>query len=173
MTARKFFQQVLVAALTVVFSAANAEPLAREPDPEIWLRKIYDLYHRAETSKAAEKQVGMDLVEARASKALAALFKKDHDCSVKEHGGICALDWDFIIDGQDWKISKVKVGELVVAGDKATVTVSFVNMGTPCRNVYYFARENGAWKVDDIETKTGSDAPIWIAKRFKDFDYTK
>ena len=170
--ARKFFQRALIAALAIGFSAANAAPLAREPDPAIWLRKIYDLYHHAETSKETEKQASTELVEARASKALAALFKRDRDCEVKERG-ICALDWDFIVDGQDWRLSKIDVGALVVAGDKATVMVSFDNSGTACRNIYYFVRENGAWKVDDIETKSGSDAPVRIAKLFRDFDYRK
>lgn len=172
MIARKFFQRVLVAALAIEFSAADAAPLAREPDPTIWLRKIYDLYHHAETSKETEKQTNLELIEARASKSLAALFKRDHDCEVKERG-VCALDWDFIIDGQDWRLSKIDVGALVVAGDKATVTVSFDNYGTTCRNIYYFVRENGAWKVDDIEMKRGSDAPVRIAKLFRDFNYSK
>ena len=53
------------------------------------------------------------------------------------------------------------------------MTVRFRNFKTPCVNVYHFVREDGLWKVDDIETKQGAEAPIRIAKMLRDFDYTK
>jgi len=143
---------------------------AREADPAAWLRQVYDLYRRAQTSEALEKQADTDIIVARASKSLAALFKKEDDC--KTHSGeICALDWDFVIDGQAWKLSQVKVGATVVAGDKATVTASFRNEGDACENVYFFVREDGWWKIDDIVTKSGRDAPVRISKLLKDYDY--
>lgn len=67
------------------------------------------------------------------------------NASIGQHktttGEICALDWDFVIDGQAWKLSQVKIGATVGAGDKATVTVSFRNEGDACENVYFFVRE--------------------------------
>jgi hypothetical protein len=151
---------------------AGAQVNMREPDPAVWLRQIYDLYHRAEKSPALLNQANDELVMKRASKSLAALFKKNRDCETKAKG-ICALDWDFIIDGQDYTLSDVKVGAPAVAGDKATVTVTFRNFDETDVNVYSFVREGGQWKVEDIETTQGSQAPVRISKLLTDYDYTQ
>ena len=150
---------------------APAQINPREADPAIWLRRIYDLYHRAEKNDALLPQSGVELVEQRASRAFGALLKRDEDC-VKKSGRIYALDWDFFIDGQAWEISEVKVGATRVEGTRATVTVSFVNMKKPCVNVFSFVRENGVWKVDDIETRPKGEKPTRVAAMLRDFkDY--
>ncbi len=150
---------------------ARAQVNAREPDPAVWLRQIYDLYRRAEKSSALEGQASDELIVKRASKSLAALFRRNRDCEVAS--GICALDWDFVIDGQDSELSNIKVGPAVVADDKATVTATFRNFKEADVNVYFFVREGGQWKVDDIETRQGSQAPVRISKLLKDYDYNQ
>ena len=160
-----------VAALLIAAAIpARAQVNAREPDPTVWLREICDLYHRMEKSSDPAAQPTYELVENRASKSLAALFRRDKDCETKSNE-ICALDWDFVIDGQDWTLSNINVGAAVVDGDKATVTVRFRNFKTPCVNVYSFVREDGLWKVDEIEVQQGAEAPVRIAKLLRDFDY--
>lgn len=162
---------VLTGGLLMGAAPARAQAGAHAPDPAVWLRQIYALYHRAEKSSSLLNKSSVELMGKRASKSLAALFKRNADCEAKSKG-VCALDWDFVIDGQDWTLSNIDVGPMVVAGDKATVTVKFRNFETACVNVYFFVREDGQWKVDDIETKSGSDAPVWIAKLLKDYaDY--
>jgi hypothetical protein len=153
-------------------AAKAAEVNANEPDPAAWLRQVYDLYHRAEKNHDLDAQANFRLVVNRASKKLAALFAKNDACEA-EQKGICALDWDFIIDGQDFKLSNVKVAAPVIAGDKASVKVTFVNLGSRCANTFEFVREDGAWKVEDIETQQGKDAPLRIAKLLEDYDYTQ
>ena len=170
MDARKIC--VLAVALIASVAPAVAQVNPREPDPAVWLRQIYDSYHRAEAPEALDKLASAtEVVGARASKLLAALFKRDADCETRSNE-ICALDWDFVVDGQDWRLSNVKVGALSVAGDKATVTVTFRNF-RPCVNVYDFVREDGQWKVDDIETRCKGEAPVRIAKLLRDYDYSK
>jgi hypothetical protein len=173
-TMRGFRNWVLAAAiaagLLVGVAPARAQVNAREPDPAIWLRQVYDFYRRAEKSPALEDQATFRLVVKRASKSLAALFKRNDDCDA-EGKGVCALDWDFVIDGQASELSNVKVGAAVFAGDKATVTVRFRNLRVDCLNVYFFVREDGQWKVDDIKTKQGSTPPIRIAKLLRDYNY--
>lgn len=144
---------------------------AEEADPAAWLRQVYAIYQHAQKDDALKSHASYKLVERRASRAFAALFKRNEDCEKKSHE-ICALDWDFVIDGQDWELSEVNVGSTRIAGDKATVTVSFKNVKTPCVNVYYFVRENGAWKVDDVETRPKGEKPTRIANMLRDFkDY--
>lgn len=165
----------LAAALAGALIAAGAPARAQvndgEPSPAAWLRQVYDQYRRTQDADSG-KQPDFRIVVKRASKSLAALFKKDDDC-MERSGGVCALDWDFVIDGQDYRLSNIKVGAAVVAGDKVTVTVSFKNMTTPCVNVYVFVREDGQWKVDDIETKSGAEPPVRIAKLLRDYDYSQ
>ncbi len=68
-------------------------------------------------------------------------------------------------------MSNIKVGPAIVAGDKAKVTVTFRNLSDACVNVYFFLREDGQWKVDDIETRQGSAPPARIAKLLREYDY--
>jgi hypothetical protein len=157
------------AVLAAAFAAKAAEVDPRA-EPSVWLGQIYDAYHRAE-DKPDDIGSAEEIIGKRASRALAALFKRDQDC-VKTSNQICAIDWDFIINGQDWKISQVKVGPLQAAGDKATVTVTFKNMKSSNANIYHFVREGGDWKVDDIETHSAGQKTIRIAKWLKDYkDY--
>jgi len=150
--------------------AAEAAEVNPRAEPSLWLGQIYDLYHRAENNLAlltsAENILGR-----RASRALAALFKRDDDCN-KKLKGVCAIDWDFIVNGQDWELAQVKVGPLRATGDKATVTVSFKSMKSSNANIYYFVREGGDWKLDDIETHDGERRTMHIAKILRDYkDY--
>jgi hypothetical protein len=149
---------------------AYAQINGREPDPAVWLRQIYDFYHRAEKSPALENKANDDLIVKRASKSLAALFKKNRDCEVKAKG-ICALDWDFVVDGQDYELSNITVGPAVISGDRATVTVTFNNLKEDDTNVYYFVREGGQWKVEDIETRQPSQPTTRISKLLRDYKY--
>jgi hypothetical protein len=141
---------------------------AAEPDPSVWLRQTYDLYHRAEKDTALLKTSAPETLAPRASRALAALFKRERNCVEKSHE-ICALDWDFIVNGQDWELSGVKVGPLQASGDKATVTVTFQNMKHANTNIYAFVREDGAWKLDDVETHDSERRTTRISKLLKDY----
>ena len=160
----------MFATLAIPAAPACAQVNPGEPNPSVWLGQIYDLYHRAEKTKSLASKANTDLVEKRASKSLAALFKKERDCGRKTHE-VCALDWDYVIDGQDWALSNVKVGAFESSGDKGTVKVGFTNLDATCANVFYFVRENGQWRVEDVETQSGSDAPLRITKILKDYKY--
>lgn len=166
--------RAMLVAIAATFLAnaipASAQVNPREADPAAWLRQVYDLYKRVENKPELSDQASYRLVVDRASKSLSELFKRNDACET-EGQGICALDWDFIIDGQDFKLSKIKVDKTVITGDQASVTVSFKNFDAPCVNVYRFVREDGQWKVDDVETARGSEAPLSIAKLLRDYDY--
>ena len=157
----RWFSGLMLASLSVCAFAADFEPVA-------WLRQTYALYHRAEKDSALLKESAPDLIAPFASPALAALFKREADC-VKKSQGICALDWDFIVNGQDWELGPVKVGPLQASGDKATVTVDFSNMKTPNTVVYYLVRIGGTWKIDDIEDRRKGDKPVRIGNVLREF----
>jgi hypothetical protein len=159
---------LFAAGLAAGLGLAAAQVNPGEPDPSTWLKQVYALYEKAQSTPALDGKATTDLIEKRASKTLAALFRKDAACS-KRTQGVCALDFDFVVDGQDYKISKVDVGPTVATGDKATVTVTFRNFDADSRNVYSFVREGGQWKVDDVLFKSGSDEPASLAKLISDY----
>jgi hypothetical protein len=143
---------------------------AQTDDPAIWLRQTYEAYHRAETDPDLVKDSAETLAARHASRAFAALFKRDLDCENRSHE-ICAIDWDFIVNGQAWELSHVNVGALQVHGARATLAVTFGNMKSNNRNVYEFVREDGAWKLDDVVSGQSGRAPIRISKVLRDFKF--
>jgi hypothetical protein len=65
------------------------------------------------------------------------------------------LDWDPIADGNGAVPLDVKIEALPPSGAKATAVARFHDAGDERHEVNYrFLREGGAWKVDDIFTKT-------------------
>lgn len=152
----------------MIAAPALAQVNANEPDPSVWLKSVYDIYQRAEKDDKLLKEANYRLIVKRSSKTLSALFRKNDACEKKSEG-ICAIDWDFVVNGQDSQLSDVNVGQTVANGDKATVTATFRNMGQPNRNIYYFTRENGVWKVEDIESRAGSEKPTRIAAMLRNY----
>ncbi|WP_342360418.1 DUF3828 domain-containing protein [Terrarubrum flagellatum] len=159
---------ILALASLALATPVNAQVNAREPDPAVWLKSVYDLYVRAEKDEKLQKTANYRLVVARASKSFAALWRKNDACEKKEQG-VCAIDWDFIVNGQDNRLSEIKVSPTQTAGEKATVTVDFKNFDSKNHNTFYFVKEGGVWKVEDIETKSDAEAPNRIAKILREF----
>jgi hypothetical protein len=166
MIARKW---AVAAALAMGLSGAEAKVNMLEADPATWLRQVYDAYVASDRPGATGSEASMALLEARASKSLAALFRQNDACEKKHPGEVCALDFDWVIDGQDSELRRVQVGATKVTGDKATVIVNFVNLREPCTNTYYFVREGGAWKLDDLQIKQGKQAPNGLAKQLRTY----
>ncbi len=84
------------------------------------------------------------------SEALNALYEADMQRS--EEGEIGALDFDPYVDGQDFEITDLEIDEPIIDGDRSTVRVTFKNFGQPREMIYSLVIEEGAWKVDDLES---------------------
>jgi hypothetical protein len=67
-----------------------------------------------------------------------------------------ALGFNPFIDGDNALLLDVAIGEPVVIGDKALVTVGFHNFDQPTLLSLSLVREPDGWKVDDV-TSTGSE----------------
>lgn len=65
-------------------------------------------------------------------------------------GEMGALDFDPFIDGQDFDIADLEVGEPTIRGDKARVAVTFTNFGTPIKIDFELVFEDGGWLIDDL-----------------------
>lgn len=67
------------------------------------------------------------------------------------------IDFDPMINGQDYEVTDFVVADPVIEGDSATVVVSFTNLGEPQELHFELIRRAEGWKIDDIES-TGENA---------------
>lgn len=65
-------------------------------------------------------------------------------------GEIGRIDFDPFVNGQDYQLGKLEIGEPYLAGGKAVVRVSFENMGTPNELGILLVKEGSGWKIDDV-----------------------
>ena len=82
------------------------------------------------------------------SHALQALY--DNDVELAGEGEMGAISFDPYIDGQDYDITELLIGTPAIAGDAATVDVTFRNFGEPRALTYELVLEDGGWKIDDV-----------------------
>jgi hypothetical protein len=153
------FLVALMFGAVLLGAPARAQFNPDEADPGVWVRSLYDLYKRAEKDETLQRSANYYLVVRRASKRLAGLFRQDDACKKRSGGAPCAIDADFIVNGQDNELADIVVAPAAITGDKARVVVAFKNFNEKNRNVFLFVREAGVWKVDDIEMKSGDGRP--------------
>jgi len=117
---------------------AFAKPI--DSDPVTLITAIYKTY---ETDKAGLPHVY--------SKRLQALIDKD-DKETPE-GMVGRIDWDVFIDGQDWKLTDLKITPVSQTATQAKVRATFKNFDRPSDMLFDLVLEDGRWRIDDI-TKT-------------------
>jgi hypothetical protein len=97
------------------------------------------------------------------SAALQALY--DNDAEITPEGEMGAISFDPYIDGQDYDITNLEIGATDIAGDDATVEVTFSNFGEPRSLTYELVLEDGGWKIDDV-VSTNPDNPYRLSEIF-------
>lgn len=80
------------------------------------------------------------------SERLNGLFEKDQQ---EANGEIGRIDFGPYINGQDYQVSDLVIGEPYIAGGKAVVKVTFRNFDTPQELGFLLVNEDG-WKIDDV-----------------------
>jgi hypothetical protein len=83
------------------------------------------------------------------SKGLSDLFARDAE---EADGEVGRVDFDPLVDGQDYVVKNLKIGTPLPAGGGAMIDVTFENYGTPEHLVVTMVEEGGAWKIDDIQS---------------------
>jgi hypothetical protein len=139
------FAAVALAACTRSAQESADAPAAAAPDPADTIRPLYDPYltegatfpdfqHQAPWSASLWAQ--LQAMTARS-----------------EAAGEPILDFDPLIDAQDYQLSNLNVvTEAVVENSHATVRASFTNAGAPAEVLYDLVWEEGGWRVDNIRT---------------------
>lgn len=80
------------------------------------------------------------------SERLNGLFEKDQQ---EANGDIGRIDFGPYINGQDYDLKDLVIGEPYIAGGKAVVKVTFQNFDTPQELGFLLVDEDG-WKIDDV-----------------------
>jgi hypothetical protein len=134
-----------VAALRIA-SGASATHIA---DPEAFVKETYDKFA---ASGSADYVPPADIYTPR----LQALFVRDKKWAKGEVG---CLDFDFWVNGQDWKLKNVRINSQAVSGnvDRRTIVAKFVNLGTANEIHFYFKQIGGEWMLDDAQSVLGGN----------------
>ncbi len=103
-----------------------------------------------------------DVIAPHATKQLQALIHKDEACEIREQG-VCNLDMDPIIDGQDWDLNGKAPVVSVLQQNATSITLAarFTSDGTATGVAYKFTLENGAWRLADLSRIGGAPADAW------------
>jgi len=90
------------------------------------------------------------------SAELQALY--DTDAELTPEGEMGAISFDPYIDGQDYEITDLEIGAPGMAGEHASVDVTFKNFGEPRALTYELVLEDGGWKIDDVVSTNPDNA---------------
>jgi hypothetical protein len=123
--------------------AADSEA-APAPDPASVIRPLYDRYLEGGEFPDFRHQAPWSADLGRQLEAMTA-----RSAALNEP----ILDFDPLIDGQDYQLSDINVAtEAVVENSHATVRAAFTNFGEPKTVIYDLVWEDGGWRVDNMRT---------------------
>jgi hypothetical protein len=125
--------------------------LAQMPgDPVTVVRGLYRGYERNKPPELAKQPFSP-----RIRKLLAA-------DKAQAKGEVGRLDFDPIVNGQDWKIADLSVTLVSQAQDTAEVEAKFNNLGDPQDLHYDLVRSGGRWLIDEIQSR---GKPRWTLSK--------
>ena len=140
---------ILALLLSLGFGPGAARAAAADSDPVSLIKAIYKTYTENTPSSGGDAaEAGLPHIY---SKRLQALIDKDE--KETPEGDVGRIDWDVFIDGQDWKLTELKIALVSKSADKAQVRATFKNFDQPNNMLFDLVREDGNWRVDDV-TKT-------------------
>lgn len=125
-----------------------ASPALAQSAPDAVVRGIYEAYVTAE--KAGKDAPDILRPSIYSERVRARITKLEKACAARPND-LCLPDADFIIDGQDYRISAIATRLVSQKDDRATVEARFRNFGKPSTKTYALVREQGRWVVDDID----------------------
>ena len=136
--------RLIALALAAVASVQAATTIA---DPEAFVRDVYKKFQAGAGN-------GYDAPKDIFTPRLRALFVRDEKWAKGEVG---CLDFDYWVNGQDWKLSNLKIASRANAkqADLMVVVATFVNLGQPNEIHFDFRRSNGKWLLDDVSSLSG------------------
>jgi hypothetical protein len=153
-TLRRVFRGAMACLIVMIgFVGAPAPGRAAPPesDPAATIAALYRAYQGKE-----DPNVPQTAYSARLRK----LF--DADRKATTDGEVGRLDFDPIINGQDWELKRLSIKEMKHDGDQALVRATFMNMNSPEDLRFSLVREGGRWVIDEIVSET---KPQWTLSK--------
>ena len=126
--------------LPLLALAISAFATAKE-SPEQIVRKLYDAYFQPSVQESSV------VFEDYASAELKALLAKDEQLAGDEIG---CIDYDFVIQEQDYDAESIKKTLKIKALDKESVEAKFQNFDTPATVIYKFACDDKQCQITDL-----------------------
>jgi Protein of unknown function (DUF3828) len=123
------------------------------PEPVQIIRRFYQPYLKDDS---AGGKSALDVIKPHATPELRRLIAKEESCARKQQG-ICNIDADVLIDGQDWKLSAFQVTALNVSEGRMTVRAAFRNTGRPTIVEFPFVKSGGRWLIADVHMQTSGE----------------
>jgi hypothetical protein len=152
-TKRRIGAHLGLAALAyLLFSLTPGGRALAVENPSDWVKGIYQTY-------AANKTVpsSLSILKPEASPRLKRLIEAEEAC-MKRGKGICRLDFDPIVNAQDFSVTDIQVRSHAIVGSsspsKGIVTATFKNGGEVTIIEYTFTRQGARWLLDDVAAKT-------------------
>ncbi len=140
----------LCAIVVIIFTMFVSQVYGVPPEsPEAFVRRFFKEY-----LATFEKNYWFDKEKKLSQyfdRNLTSLFLKDEECKKKEQG-ICNLDFDPIIDAQDYDeniYSTLKV-EKVGSASANRIKVTFRNLGTRTTVIYTLRPTEKGWRINNI-----------------------
>ena len=119
---------------------------APKESPEQIVRKLYDAYQQPSV------QENTAAFEDYASAELKALLAKDEQLAGDEIG---CIDYDFVIQGQDYDAENIKRTLKIKTLDNNRVEAKFQNFDTPATVIYQFACTENQCQITDLREENG------------------
>jgi hypothetical protein len=148
MRALPICRRLVIAALLMALCAAPAAAQV-DADPLSFITAIYKSY-----------KTNAPGLEDMYSRRLQALI--DKDASETPEGMVGRIDWDVFVDGQDWRLSKLKIELVSRTETAARVRATFLNFDKPCDLLFDLVLEGGHWRIDEIQETL---KPRWIMSK--------
>jgi hypothetical protein len=143
-------------AILTGFAALAAMPISAQPQPDQEpVQIVRGLYAPYVANRTAPGQGAIDLIRPHATPELQRLIDKEKACT-RRNQGICAIDYDMLIDGQDWKLAGLQVTAQDARPGAMVVRASFRNMGKSTVVDFPFAITGGRWLMSDVIIRDGN-----------------
>lgn len=135
--------------LGLLLALAQASPASAAPvfeDPAGLVAYVYQGYMDESATPPDRRELY--------SPSLRELFEAE--AARTPEGEMGALDFDPVVNAQDYHIEDLVIAEPEVDGDRAVVIASFVNLGEAQEMRFTLVRRAEGWKIDDIEALAGA-----------------
>ena len=135
----------IVLAVVLAFALGAAAPSPQvDGDPVTLIAALYRTYQ-----DIGPGEDGMPGIPNLYSKRLQVLI--DKDAKETPEGMVGRIDWDAVVDGQDWQLTELKISQVSRSETAAQVRATFKNFDHQSNMLFDLVLEGGHWRIDDIE----------------------